>query len=46
MAIYNIYAALIDQLDRLAHHNRQGSYKTRKRYYEAPRACLSSPEAD
>lgn len=41
MTMHNIYAALIDQLDRLARHNRQGSYKTRKRYYEAmKRFCL------
>lgn len=30
-----IYRALIAQLDNLKRHNRQGSYKTRKRYYEA-----------
>ena len=28
-------AALIAQLDKLARHNRQESYKTRQRYYEA-----------
>lgn len=26
---------LRDQLDKLCRHNRQGSYKTRERYYEA-----------
>lgn len=30
-----IYASLISQLDKLARHNRQGSYRTRERYYEA-----------
>ena len=30
-----IYRALITQLDKLARHNRQESYKTRQRYYEA-----------
>lgn len=30
-----IYLALVNQLDRLARHNRQGSYRTRERYYEA-----------
>ncbi len=30
-----IYKNLIIQLDRLAAHNRQGSYQTRRRYYEA-----------
>ena len=32
-----IYRALIAQLDKLARHNRQKSYKTRQRYYEAMR---------
>ena len=30
-----IYLGLIAQLDKLARHNRQESYKTRQRYYEA-----------
>ena len=30
-----IYLALIAQLDKLARHNRQGSFRTRERYYEA-----------
>ena len=30
-----IYSALIDQLDKLARHNRQGSFRTKDRYYEA-----------
>ena len=29
------YPTLIDQLNKLARHNRQGSYRTRERYYEA-----------
>lgn len=37
MSIKNIgiYQTLIVQLDKLARHNRQGSYKTRERYYAA-----------
>lgn len=30
-----IYQALVAQLDKLARHNRQGSFRTRERYYEA-----------
>ena len=30
-----IYNALVDQLDKLARHNRQGSFRTKDRYYEA-----------
>lgn len=30
-----IYAALVNQLDKLARHNRQGSFRTRERYYDA-----------
>ncbi len=30
-----IYENLLSQLDRLASHNRQGSFQTRRRYYEA-----------
>ena len=30
-----IYHTLLAQLDKLERHNRQGSYKTRQRYYEA-----------
>lgn len=30
-----IYQALIAQLDKLARHNRQGSFRTKERYYEA-----------
>lgn len=30
-----IYKSLVAQLDRLARHNRQGSYRTKERYYEA-----------
>lgn len=30
-----IYLALVAQLDKLARHNRQGSFRTKERYYEA-----------
>ena len=30
-----IYNALVSQLDKLARHNRQGSFRTKERYYEA-----------
>lgn len=30
-----VYHALLAQLDKLARHNRQGSFRTRQRYYEA-----------
>ena len=30
-----IYLALVDQLDKLARHNRQGNFRTKERYYEA-----------
>lgn len=30
-----IYQALVAQLDKLARHNRQGSFRTKERYYEA-----------
>ena len=30
-----IYDSLVAQLDKLARHNRQGSYRTKERYYEA-----------
>lgn len=29
------YSALVSQLDKLARHNRQGSFRTKERYYEA-----------
>jgi integrase len=32
---YGIYQTLITQLDKLRKHNRQGSYKTKERYYQA-----------
>ena len=41
MSTHNIYLALVAQLDKLARHNRQGSFHTRRRYYEAmKRFCL------
>ncbi len=30
-----IYNSLIAQLDKIARHNRQGSYRTKERYYKA-----------
>ena len=30
-----IFLTLVAQLDRLARHNRQGSFRTKARYYEA-----------
>ena len=30
-----VYHALVAQLDKLARHNRQGSFRTKERYYEA-----------
>ena len=42
----NIYRSLIAQLDKLARHNRQGSYRTKERYYEAcKRFCKFLAEA-
>ena len=35
MSTYNIYLALLAQLAKLARHNRQGSFQTKRRYYEA-----------
>ena len=29
------YGTLVSQLDKLARHNRQGSFRTKERYYEA-----------
>ena len=34
-ATENIYRSLTAQLDKLARHNRQGSFRTKERYYEA-----------
>ena len=36
-----IYRALIDQLDKLARHNRQGSFRTKDRYYGAMKRFCS-----
>ena len=30
-----LYLTLVSQLDKLARHNRQGSFRTTERYYEA-----------
>ena len=35
MATKGIYSTLVTQLDKLARHNRQGSFRTKDRYYEA-----------
>ena len=41
LSAHNIYLALVAQLDKLARHNRQGSFHTKRRYYEAmKRFCL------
>jgi len=46
MSTYNIYLSLLAQLDKLARHNRQGSYQTKRRYYEAmQRFCRYLAEA-
>ena len=46
MSTYNIFLVLLAQLDKLARHNRQGSYQTWNRYYEAmKRFCRFLAEA-
>ena len=35
MTTKGIYHTLVTQLDKLARHNRQGSFRTKDRYYEA-----------
>ena len=30
-----VYLSLVAQLDKVARHNRQGSFRTKERYYEA-----------
>ena len=35
MTTKGIYLTLVTQLDKLARHNRQGSFRTKDRYYEA-----------
>ena len=41
-----IYLSLVSQLDKLARHNRQGSFRTKERYYLATkRFCLFLAEA-
>ena len=30
-----LYSTLVAQLDKVARHNRQGSFRTKERYYEA-----------
>ena len=42
MTTKGIYHTLVTQLDKLARHNRQGSFRTKDRYYEAvKRFCAS-----
>ena len=44
MTTKGIYNTLVTQLDKLARHNRQGSFRTKDRYYEAvKRFCVSAP---
>ena len=43
-ATENIYRSLIAQLDKLARHNRQGSFRTKERYYEACKRFASSSQ--
>ena len=46
MSTYNIYLTLVTQLDKLVRHNRQGSFQTKRRYYEAmKRFCHFRAEA-
>ena len=41
MTTKGIYHTLVTQLDKLARHNRQGSFRTKDRYYEAvKRFCV------
>ena len=35
MTTKGVYNTLVTQLDKLTHHNRQGSFRTKDRYYEA-----------
>lgn len=35
MTTKGVYNTLVTQLDKLARHNRQGSFRTKYRYYEA-----------
>ena len=35
MTTKGVYNTLVTQLDKLARHNRQGSFRTKDRYYEA-----------
>ena len=41
MTTKGIYNTLVTQMDKLARHNRQGSFRTKDRYYEAvKRFCV------
>ncbi len=41
MTTKGIYHTLVTQLDKLARHNRQGSFRTKDRYYEAVKRFCS-----
>lgn len=38
-----LYLVLVSQLNKLARHNRQGSFRTKDRYYEACKPVLRLP---
>ena len=38
-----IFLTLVAQLDKLARHNRQGSFRTKERYYEAMKRFCAYP---
>lgn len=42
MTTKGIYHTLVTQLDKLARHNRQGSFRTKDRYYEAVKRFRAS----
>ena len=41
-----LYLALVSQLNKLARHNRQGSFRTKDRYYEAFKRLLVHYDVD
>ena len=44
MTTKGIYNTLVTQLDKLARHNRQGSFRTKDRYYEAVKRFCAIPK--
>lgn len=40
-----IFKGLVEQIDKIANYNNQGSYKTRQRYYEAVKRFIDLHEA-